>query len=353
MTTVSVLRRYSCAALLFGCVVSTGCSQYIDPNVPEPIRPYVEPEFGREYLVYRPSSYSKDYAWPLIVICHSAFPDSPNRRIRAWTRLAEDHGFVVAAPKLEGNRKSWAPKAARQISLQRDDEKRILAAIRHIRAAHNISEDRIFIHGFSGGAHVALHTGLRHPEVFRAIALSQPGFEEAHLADAAGAIDFHQPVFVHYSVADAVMRKHARRCVEWLRSQGAKLTENPHGPGRDDDTERSVRFFEEVLRTQPWIHIRALPARGGNPLEIQFKLRRSCEPTQYRWEFGDGDESPLAEPVHAYAAPGTYRVTVTVDTPSGGEQQRRVRLTLPEGTLGTVGSATRKAMSNHCPTNVR
>ncbi|MGB2985401.1 MAG: PKD domain-containing protein [Phycisphaerae bacterium] len=328
----SVPHRFAYAllgtAFLF-CIAAPGCSQYIDPNVPEPIRPFIEPELGGDYLLYRPSSYNREQVWPLIVVCHASNRESPNKRIRAWTQLAETHGFLVAAPKLNGTRKRWSVNAAKQITLQRQDENHILTTVRHIRAGHNISDDRIFIHGWSGGAYAALHTGLRHPEIFRAIALSQPRFEEGYLADADDAIDPHQPVFVNYSVVDAITGKHARRCVDWLRIHGTNLTKDSTGSVHPTDSHRPIEFFEEVIRKMPWIRIRGFPTGVDNPLEIQFKLQCSFRPASYLWEFGDGDESAVAQPVHAYAAPGTYHVTVTVDHPNGRQHRRTLKLKVP------------------------
>jgi poly(3-hydroxybutyrate) depolymerase len=241
-----------------------GCSRYIDPNVPELIRPYTEPEFGREYLLYRPSSYDKQFSWPLIVVCAGAFPDSPNQRIRAWTQHAEKSGFLVAAPTLEGNRASWLSGAAKHVSEQREDEKRILSTIRHIRAGHNVSGDRIFIHGWSGGAPVALRTGLRHPDIFRAIAVSQPRFDEACLVDTEALVDRHQPVFVHYDISDVITGKQGSGCVEWLRSRVENLVESPFAVVRRDEMQTSVEFFEDVVRKVPWIRIRAIQSESGN-----------------------------------------------------------------------------------------
>src|SRR3990172_2443966 len=113
-------RTAICVHLLMICLPLTGCSEYTDPNVPEPIRPFVEPQFGGEYLLYRPSSYDRNKAWPLIVVCHSSFPDSPNRRIRAWTQLAESHGFLLVAPRLTGEKKSWLRDANKENKRQRD-----------------------------------------------------------------------------------------------------------------------------------------------------------------------------------------------------------------------------------------
>jgi dienelactone hydrolase len=316
-----------------------GCSQYVDPNVPEPIRPYVEPEFGTQYLLYRPAGYDGDHAWPLIVTCHSSFPDSPDKQIRVWTQLAESYGFLVAVPALQGNKAVFPPKPPKQIELQRDDERHILAAVRHIRAAHNISEDRVFIHGWSAGAYTALYTGLRYPEVFRAVALSHPRFDEGYLADAEGAMDPFQPVLVDYELSDAVAGKHARRCVEWLQDRSAELTVDAYGSSREVDADRVVAFFEEVVRSRPWVRIRALPASGTNPLQVQFKLQCTCRPQTYHWEFGDGEGSTAGQPVHAYAAPGTYVVVAVITDADGTEYRRSARLKVPEMVLGTHGDA--------------
>ena len=333
-------RRLPAMALLV-ITTSAGCSQFIDPNVPEPIRACVEPRDGNPYLLYRPSSYDRDLAWPLLIVCHSTFPDSRKRQIRHWTQLAESQGFLVAVPRLKGVRARLAPKAAKQVRLQRTDERHILGTVRHVRAGHNISQDRIFIHGYAGGAYAALTTGLRHPELFRTVSLLRPRFNESYLGDVPGSIDPYQSVLVHYSVTDTLTGKDARRCVDWLRSKGVNLTEDSIGPARAHDTRRTVAFLEETSRKHAWIQVRAFPAEDGNPLSVQFKLRCSEVPAKYRWEFGDKDESPVAEPLHIYAEPGTYRVTVWVENSRGRRDRRVVDVTVPHAKITRVSGDTK------------
>ena len=50
-------------------------------------------------------------------------------------------------------------------------------------------------------------------------------------------------------------------------------------------------------------------------------------------KFGDGDESPVADPIHAFAKSGSYRVTVTVEWPKSGSHTRIIDVSVPEGTL--------------------
>ena len=310
-------------------LVAAGCARYVDRNVPEPIRPGVEPEWGRPYELYRPSSYDRHRAWPLIIVGHSSFPDSANRQIRAWDRLAEAHGFIVLAPVLESSSKSSSRRAADQLERLRRDEKHILASLRHVRAGHNISEDRIFLYGWGRGTHAALHTGLRHPEVFRAVAVMQPEYEPGYLTDAGDQIDNYQPVFVDYCTSDVLRRKDGRDLADWLRAHGAEVWEDSTCPVRRTECRRVIDFLENVIRKEPWITIRAWSTGRENPLEMQFKLQCSHTPTQFRWEFGDGDEAVVAQPIHAYARPGASRVMVTIDGPDGRTHTRTLDLTVP------------------------
>lgn len=322
--------------LVVGCAMVGGCSEYIDPYVPEPIRPFVEPEFASRYLLYRPSSYDRTKSWPLVVACPGPAPDSPNRQIRAWTQPAESYGFLVVVPALESNQRHWrTPEPEDQLRLIRADERHILAAIRHVRAGHNISSDRIFIHGWSTGAHAALHTGLRHPEIFRAVALSFPAFNEAYMVEAQETGDSDQPILLYCSLTDAFADSEAKRCGDWLKTRSAKLTVDMHASSSALNAERSVTFFEEVVRSHPWIRIRAFPAAGDNPLSVQFKLHCSCRLTAHQWEFSDGGSSTAAQPFHTFSTAGTYRVSVTVEEPIGKRHHRSIILKVPEGVIAS------------------
>lgn len=320
---------------VLGSVIGTaGCSQFIDPNVPEPIRHRIEPQFQKDYLLYRPSQYDPKFKWPLVVVLSGSFPDSPNRRIRAWTMLAESHGFLVAAPKIESVRRHWPNQEERQRVRIRDDERHVLAVVRHVLAGQNVSEDRIFLHGYGQGAHVALSTGLRHSELFRAITISQPRFEEAYLKDVTSVVDHDQPILVTFDLSDAISGNHATRCGKWLRARGANVTSDSHGQDLSTNAARSVRFLKDLLRRGDWFRIRAFSTHQTNPLEMQFKLRAVTTPSTLRWDFGDGTTSTQPEPVHAYLQPGTYRVVLALNDHNGKQHRRAVTVKVPEATIG-------------------
>ncbi|HRX86150.1 MAG TPA: prolyl oligopeptidase family serine peptidase, partial [Phycisphaerae bacterium] len=192
-----------CLSALLG--LTAGCPQYADPTVPEPIRRLEDPVTSRDYFLYVPSHYDPAQATSLVVLCHGTTPwDTAIREIRDWVGLAEAKNFIVVAPKLVGTRGDFPPTVSAQLERQRRDEKTILAVVRHIRGGHNIAADRIFLYGWSAGGYAVLHTGLRHPEIFRALAVMQGNFDEGYLRDVVDQIDAFQPVFVVYGSTDVL-----------------------------------------------------------------------------------------------------------------------------------------------------
>ncbi len=310
-------------------VAATGCSQLTDPNVPRSIQRVLEPELSGEYFLYVPSGYDRELDWPLVVVCHGSAPDSPLRQLRAWTELAESHGFLVMAPALTVTKRGGSRKVENFHARLAADEGDIMAAIQHVRGGHSISGNRVFVYGWGGGANAALHVGMRHADIFRAIALGRPKCRTEFLTDAGSAIDHNQPVYVNYSLSDFVSGRHSRKCIDWLYSIGADVREDAAGPVRKTDCVRTVGFYEELIRKEPWVFIRAYPTVAANPLELQFKLHSSIQPRQYVWDFGDGDGSQVAEPIHTFAALGEYSIAVTLGGPDDTELRRTLRLRIP------------------------
>lgn len=54
-----------------------------------------------------------------------------------------------------------------------------------------------------------------------------------------------------------------------------------------------------------------------NYLEVSF-INSSISSTEYAWDFGDGSTSTDSDPVHTYAADGTYTVTLDASNSFGG-----------------------------------
>ncbi len=306
-----------------------GCASLVDPSVPEPIHQAIEPRHGVPYLLYRPAGYDRSQSWPLIVACHGGFGDSPNKQLRRWTKLAESRGFLVVAPTLASGRRFSVNKAEKYVQDLRADEKHILGVINHVRAAHNISLDRIFIAGQAEGVHAALFAGLRHAEIFRAISLAHPKFVEEVMREADDDIDHAQPVYLQYSIDDILWGKKGKICADWLRAHGVTMEEDRTASTKTDGRRYDVEFFENVIRKHPWAVIRQLPVTEGGPLDVQFILRTTLVPRRYEWTFGDGGSALVAEPVHAFAKPGQYLVSVTIDVPGQAPIHRSRQVHVP------------------------
>ncbi len=58
-------------------------------------------------------------------------------------------------------------------------------------------------------------------------------------------------------------------------------------------------------------------------LTVIFTDTSSGDPTGWRWDFGDGAGSSLRDPVHTYAAEGTYTVSLTVANADGEDETNR------------------------------
>lgn len=308
--------------LLLGA--APGCSQLRDRSVPEPIHQRIEPESGTEYLLYAPSNYDRTKSWPLVVVCHGAKPwDSPRRQIGHWLKLAEEHGFVVAAPHLSGTPGDFPPAAEKQIKRQNEDERLILGVVRHVRGGYSISADRIFLTGWSGGSYAVLHTGLSHPDLFRALAILKGRFDSAYLTDLASRIDPYQPVYTLFSSFDHAMGSDVIACNDWLVEHGAALTADRSASTSADAPGKAFAFFERVIRQVPWLHIYAVRDDRSTRMRRRFKAVGSFEPISYQWTFGDGHDAPVATPIHTYRDPGTYTVMLVAGLPGAKQTVRR------------------------------
>lgn len=61
----------------------------------------------------------------------------------------------------------------------------------------------------------------------------------------------------------------------------------------------------------------AAPIAGCSPLVVNFQDLSSGDPTEWRWEFGNGNSSALQHPAATYFTPGTYTVSLTVTNDNG------------------------------------
>ncbi|MGA2917139.1 PKD domain-containing protein [Methanoregula sp.] len=53
------------------------------------------------------------------------------------------------------------------------------------------------------------------------------------------------------------------------------------------------------------------PISSTNPLSVQFTDTSEASPTRWLWDFGDGTNTSVQNPVHSYESAGVYNVTLT------------------------------------------
>lgn len=283
-------------------------------EVPGEIQKIREPVYGGEYFRYVPSTYDSQREWPVVVTCHGTPPwDNAVGQIKEWVDLAESKRFIAIAPILTGTRGDILPPRDEQIRRQEQDEKVILAILDHVRAGHNVADDKVFLTGWSAGGFAVLYTGLKHPEVFRALAIRQGNFDARFVAPVLPFADPHQPVYVMYGAID-FLKEDAEECLDWLRENRLLAVEEEIVGSHKRHPELAYEFFRRTLREYAWIHPAAYRASDSDPLLIQFRAKSSPAPTAYLWRFGDGDYSREATPTHRYAAPGRYEVKLTTRT---------------------------------------
>ena len=90
--------------------------------------------------------------------------------------------------------------------------------------------------------------------------------------------------------------------------------------------------FVVAALVPPHADFGATPASGPAPLDVQFGDSSSGQVTSWSWDFGDGQFSDLASPLHRYEAEGLYTVTLTATGPGGSDVETKsacVRVTGP------------------------
>ncbi len=334
------LRRLLAGLGLVALLACSGCPAVSDLPAPGRVSVERDPVQERAYHMYVPSYYHEERSWPLLVACHGTPPfDTGESQLDQWKGWAEARGFLVVAPELAGT-SALATDTEAQLRLQRQDEEAMLSIVQSVRASRRVERDQVFLTGWSAGGYAVLYTGLRHPEVFRALAVSQGNFRAELVEACAPFLDRYQPVMLLFGSADP-LKEDALACIDWLRRHDVEpdVVERPGIHRRDP--EPIFRFFEDVVKHRPMVRV-LVQDDPDDPMRVTFRVAASFEPVRYLWDFGDGEQSPVAWPEHVFAKPGLYAVRVAV-WPTKGKQTRYVRqvqIQAPRIRLGAAAPAT-------------
>jgi pimeloyl-ACP methyl ester carboxylesterase len=330
--TTGAARRLTWLAALALLPGATGCIVSDDRPAPGQIHQLTEPVTGRTYHLYVPTAYDRRQTIPLMVTCHGTPPwDTAALQLDEWKGLAEAGSFLVAAPELVGTRGDFPPEPQVQIERQREDERLLLAMVQKIEAAYNVDENRVFMTGWSAGAYAVMFTGLRHPEVFRALAVRQGTFEQEFVEPCIPFLDRYQPIFVSYSDYDPL--DDATPMIDWLREYEMEPVVDMKASLHKREPDRVFAFFEDVVRSNPYVRV-VIQEDPSDPMTIRFHARTSFEPASVLWDFGDHARSADPRPVHTYVEPGLYTVKFAAWTPAGKAKVRYLQLQLPRLRLG-------------------
>ncbi|MFW6133847.1 MAG: alpha/beta hydrolase-fold protein [Planctomycetota bacterium] len=216
-------------ALTLVLLACSGCPVWQSQDVPVPAERRREPVTDATYWQYVPDNYTPERKWPLVITLHGTDKpgyDTHTKQIDAWKRLAQDEGFIVAAPKLRSVqgilpviRSLWYEDLAR-------DEKTILAVLDDLKRRYAIDERRVLLTGFSSGGFPLYHTGLRNPERFNCLVARSCNckldiFEHIELTDAARDL----PILVFWGKDDfPKIRDESWAAFRYLRRHGFDQT---------------------------------------------------------------------------------------------------------------------------------
>jgi PKD repeat protein len=90
-----------------------------------------------------------------------------------------------------------------------------------------------------------------------------------------------------------------------------------------DDTKTVHDYITVRSVSPPDASFIGQPVQGNPPLNVIFRDTSSGSPTNWRWDFGDGSNSTIQNPVHTYPAPGKFTVSLVASNAGGSDTATR------------------------------
>jgi predicted peptidase len=139
-----------------------------------------------EYRVYVPTGYDSDRATPLVIALHGLGSDTMYMmEYNNLVELAEEYGYIVATP-MGFNERGWygSRGAGSEFNRRSQDsgpdnlgelsELDVMNVLALMREEYNVDERRIYLIGQSMGGAGTWHLGMKHPDVWAALAPMAP-----------------------------------------------------------------------------------------------------------------------------------------------------------------------------------
>lgn len=133
------------------------------------------PGFGnRTFYLRLPPGYTTQQTWPLLIALHGTSGSPANAVVYAqqvrsdWSSWADSRGFIVLAPVGNSVQGGWGTSG---------DIEEIAAALDDTLARYNVELSRLYLWGFSAGAHFGHSIALGNTSVFAAYGVSAGSLE--------------------------------------------------------------------------------------------------------------------------------------------------------------------------------
>lgn len=216
-----------------------------------------------EYQMYVPTTYDGSTAYPLMVLLHG-LGSNPGGVIRyqGLTDLAEERGYIVAAPMGYNSRGWYGSRGTGRASNRGDDgndpanlgdlsELDVMNVLAMTLEGYNIDRDRIYLAGHSMGGGGTWHLGIKYPDIWAGLGPVAPAIYTS--PDALSVIT-HIPVIIIQGDEDRLVNVDiARRWVAQMQELGMthQYVEIPGGDhsriiARDPDNVKAIfDFFDQ------------------------------------------------------------------------------------------------------------
>ncbi|MBN1943349.1 MAG: hypothetical protein JW849_08660 [Phycisphaerae bacterium] len=209
--------------LLLLAFAPAGCPS--EPTGETPVGKWLlrEPVTGQNYYIYVPNRYRHETPAPVIISCHGTVPfDVSNSHIETWKGFGERYGFIIVCPDLVGTDGILGDGP---VSAMLECERRILSILSTLSHKYNLDRANVFLTGFSGGGFPTYFVGLRHTDIFRAVAPRNSNFNERNLDGWYPPEARSMPMFIVWGDSDpATIKAQAENAVNYLRRKGFRPT---------------------------------------------------------------------------------------------------------------------------------
>jgi poly(3-hydroxybutyrate) depolymerase len=176
-------------------------------------------------VIYVPQSYDPSVAVPLMIALHGS-GDTAGNFVNLWSGIAEAEGFIVLVPESVSGGASWNPGGDTQV---------ISDLIDHVLAMWNVEQCRIYLTGYSAGAHYGYMLGLANSTYFAALGIQAGSLSYAEmggiwpeLVDRPIAVDIH-----HGTNDPGVPFSHAEHARDELEGAGHMVYFHTHPGGHE------------------------------------------------------------------------------------------------------------------------